>query len=92
MEGGVGDLRAVVLLSQRLLSFGPTLAVFFLSRPLLAFFPPEPLQILSMPDGPARAWRAIRRLGPSRVGGAPEYHDGLGLDAYVQVRCDSGAM
>ena len=42
-------------------------------------------QIADCPEGPARAWLAIRQMKASYVTHAPELHEGLGLEAYVQA-------
>ena len=42
-------------------------------------------EIADCPEGPCRAWLAIRQMLPSRVSEKPSAHEGLGLDSYVQV-------
>lgn len=43
------------------------------------------VDIESTPEGPCRAWLAIRSTRPSRISSAPLPHEGLGLDYYVQA-------
>ena len=42
-------------------------------------------EIADCPEGPCRAWLAIRQMNPSFVTHEPRPHEGLGLEAYVQA-------
>lgn len=42
-------------------------------------------EVADCPEGPCRAWLAIRRMKPSFVSPTPAPHMGLALEAYVQV-------
>jgi len=42
-------------------------------------------QIADCPEGPCRAWLAIKTMKPSYVTHEAEVHEGLGLDGYVQA-------
>lgn len=46
---------------------------------------PDPAELSKLPEGPARAMFLRRHMTRSINQCAPARHDGLGLDAYVQV-------
>ena len=42
-------------------------------------------EIADCPEGPCRAWLGIRQMNSGTISASPTAHEGLGLDAYVQV-------
>jgi len=39
----------------------------------------------AVPDGPCHTWSVIKRMSPFTISAAPQPHEGLGIDTYVQM-------